>query len=106
MRVVRRPGGEVRTAPRHAKNTNCRECFHAATVTVGGERSWISAAVSRSTTFIGPLHLGQCQGSEESLVEETFVWLSVVVRSREGESKAVGEWHAAGWLESRSCGCA
>ena len=30
------------------------------------------AAVSGSTTIIGPPHLGQCQRSEESLVEETF----------------------------------
>ena len=51
---------------------NGRECFHAATVTTGGERSWISAAVNRSMTFIGPAHLGQCQRWDESLVVETF----------------------------------
>src|SRR5438309_9554822 len=35
-----------------------------------------------------------------------LVQLAAVVPSREGESKAVGEWHAAGWPGSRSCGCA
>src|SRR5208337_304407 len=44
---------------------------HAATVS-GGERSWISAAVSLSTTAIGPPHFGQRQRSLESLVEEAF----------------------------------
>ena len=62
----------MRTVPRHAKNSNGRERVHAATVTTGGERSWISAAVSRSMTFIGPAHFGQCQRSDESLVAETF----------------------------------
>jgi hypothetical protein len=38
-----------------------REAFHAAEVSNGGERSWISAAVSFSTTTIGPPHLGQRQ---------------------------------------------
>jgi hypothetical protein len=71
-RVIRRQGKEVRTVARHAKNPNWRECFHAATVTTGGARSWISAAVSRSITFIGPAHFGQRQRSEESLVEEPF----------------------------------
>jgi hypothetical protein len=33
--------------------------LHAAAVTSGGERSWSSAAVNRSMTFIGPPHLGQ-----------------------------------------------
>ena len=32
--------------------------FHAAAVTSGGERSWISAAVSLSMTFMGPPQLG------------------------------------------------
>ena len=35
-----------------------RVALHAA-VTSGGERSWISSAVSRSMTIIGPPHLGQ-----------------------------------------------
>jgi hypothetical protein len=38
------------------------ETFHAAAVIMkGGERSWISAAVSLSMTSIGPPHLGQSQ---------------------------------------------
>ena len=38
------------------------ESFHAAAVIMkGGERSWISAAVSLSMTSIGPPHLGQSQ---------------------------------------------
>ncbi len=35
--------GSVRTAAKHVKNTDWREFFHAAAVTPGGERSWISA---------------------------------------------------------------
>ena len=35
------------------------EWFHAAAVNSGGERSWISAAVNLSMTFMGPPHLGQ-----------------------------------------------
>src|SRR5207244_4898470 len=35
-----------------------------------GERSWISAAVSLSMTFIGPPHLGQRQRLGQSSVEE------------------------------------
>jgi hypothetical protein len=74
-RAMRRQGGEVRAAPRHVKNTNWREWFHAAAVTTGGERSWISAAVSRSMIFIGPAHLGQRQSSDESWAIES--WVSV-----------------------------
>ena len=33
--------------------------FHAAAEITGGERSWISAAVSRSMIFMGPPQLGQ-----------------------------------------------
>ena len=36
----------------------------------GGERSWISAAVNLSMTFIGPPHLGQRQRPLESRVDE------------------------------------
>jgi hypothetical protein len=43
-----------------------REAFHAAEVSNGGDRSWISAAVSLSTTPIGPPHLGQRQRPLES----------------------------------------
>src|SRR5713101_7560540 len=39
-------------------------------MTRGGERSCISAAVSLSTTTIGPAHLGQNQRSVESLVPD------------------------------------
>src|SRR2546430_14310613 len=56
---ARRQGIEVRSVPKHAEFSSWREPFHAATVIFGGERSWISAAVSRSMTFIGPPHLGQ-----------------------------------------------
>src|SRR5262244_3849503 len=44
-----------------AKDSGWREAFHATEVSNGGERSWISAAVSLSTTTIGPPHLGQRQ---------------------------------------------
>jgi len=49
--------------PRHAKDLSWRKLFHGAAVTTGGERSCISAAVSLSTTTIGPAHLGQSQRS-------------------------------------------
>jgi hypothetical protein len=48
--------------------------FRAAEVSNGGERSWISAAVSRSMTFIGPAHLGQRHKSCESLADESSCW--------------------------------
>src|SRR5258707_2660987 len=51
--------------------SNWRESLHAAAVTTGGERSWISAAVSLSTTIIGPPHLGQDQRSLGPAVEGT-----------------------------------
>ena len=38
----------------------------------GGERSWISAAVSLWTTTIGPAHLGQRQRSFEFLTSDVF----------------------------------
>ena len=41
-----------------------------AAATVGGERSWSSAAVNRSMTIIGPPHLGQRQDGEPLLPEE------------------------------------
>src|SRR5260370_5227948 len=43
--------------------SNWRESLQAAAVTNGGERSWISEAVSLSMTIIGPPHLGQDQRS-------------------------------------------
>src|SRR5713101_2676107 len=49
--------------------SNWRESLHAVAVTNGGERSWISAAVSLSTTIIGPPHLGQDQRSLGPAVE-------------------------------------
>ena len=49
----------------------------------GGERSWISAAVNLSMTFIGPPHFGQRQRSDESLHrdvgDEPFVADEIVV---------------------------
>jgi hypothetical protein len=57
----------------HARVSSWRGSFHAATVTrAGGERSWISVAVSLSMTFIGPPHFGQSQGSLESLLPDRF----------------------------------
>jgi len=52
---------ERQSTPRGAKDSGWREAFHAAEVNNGGERSWICAAVSLSTTTIGPPHLGQRQ---------------------------------------------
>src|SRR5258707_11982136 len=49
--------------------SNWRESLHAAVVTSGGERSWISAAVSLSTIIMGPPHLGQDQRSFGPAVE-------------------------------------
>jgi len=56
---VFRPGEQGRSAQKRAECWSWREQFHAAELIRGGERSWISAAVSRSMTFIGPPHLGQ-----------------------------------------------
>ena len=61
-RLVRRQGGERRIVQKHAAFPSCGESFHAAAVIMrGGERSWISAAVSLSMTSIGPPHWGQSQ---------------------------------------------
>ena len=57
--IVLRRGGEGRGAQKRAEYRSWGEEFHAAELIRGGERSWISAAVSRSMTFIGPPHLGQ-----------------------------------------------
>src|SRR5437870_6623477 len=69
-RFALRQDGGVGSTPKRAKNSSSIELFHAA-VSSGGDRSWISAAVSFSTTTIGPPHLGQRQRSCESLVDET-----------------------------------
>src|SRR2546430_2777118 len=58
-RSVRRPGKEMQGAPKHAEFSDWRDEFYAAALIRGGERSWISAAVSRSMTFIGPPQSGQ-----------------------------------------------
>jgi len=50
---------EMRSVPRHAEFLRRREWFHAADFIRGGDRRWISAAVSLSMTFMGPPHLGQ-----------------------------------------------
>ena len=68
-RSLRRQSKEVQSTPRPAGFSSWREWFHAAAVN-GGERSWISAAVSRSMIFIGPPHLGQSHWACESLVDE------------------------------------
>src|ERR1700723_4084984 len=64
-----RPGTEMRSARKDAEFSSWRKWSHAATLIRGGERSWISAAVSLSMTFIGPPHLGQRQRAGESFVE-------------------------------------
>ena len=56
---VSRRGRAIRSAPDAQSFSGCREWFHAAAEITGGERSWISAAVSRSTIFIGPPQMGQ-----------------------------------------------
>jgi hypothetical protein len=67
-RLEERPGTERLSVPTHAKVSRCKESFHAAAVTrPGGERSWISTAVSLSMTCIGPPHFGHSQRSLESL---------------------------------------
>ena len=73
--VVEELGKDVRSEGRHRYGargktlSNWRESLHAAAVTNGGERSWISEAVSLSTTIIGPPHLGQDQRSLGPAVE-------------------------------------
>ena len=68
-RFVEQQGAERLSALTHAKISCGREWFHAASVTrPGGERSWISTAVSLSMTCIGPPHFGQNQRSLESLL--------------------------------------
>ena len=71
-RSVPRQGTEVRSGSKHAKDSNGRESLHAAAVTTGGDRSWISAAVSLSTIIIGPPHLGQDQRSLGPEVETSW----------------------------------
>src|SRR5882724_1500734 len=70
-RSVARQGTEVWSGSKHAKDSNWRESLHAAAVSTGGERSWISAAVSLSTIIIGPPHLGQDQRSLGPAVESS-----------------------------------
>ena len=52
-------GGKAQRDGARRDTRRIRESFHAAEVITGGERSWISTAVSLSMTFIGPPHLGQ-----------------------------------------------
>src|SRR5437016_1309714 len=80
--VVEELEKEIRSAARHrgterygaGRNapSNWRESLHAAALTTGGERSWISAAVSLSTIIIGPPHLGQDQRSLGPEVETSW----------------------------------
>ena len=70
-RFVGQHGTERLSVLTHARVSCCREWFHAASVTrAGGERSWISAAVSLSMTIIGPPHFGHSQESLESLLPD------------------------------------
>src|ERR1700737_1117381 len=67
-RFVEGQGREIVSALTHAKVSCWKESFHAAAAArAGGERSWISAAVSLSMTNIGPPHLGQSRGMLGSL---------------------------------------
>jgi hypothetical protein len=45
-------GKEIQSARKHAEFSDWREEFHAAALVRCGERSWISAAVSRPMTLI------------------------------------------------------
>src|SRR5271155_2615974 len=56
-------------AGRNTRRIRIRESLHAAAMITGGERSWISAAVSLSMTLIGPPQLGQNQRSLGAAVE-------------------------------------
>ena len=69
-RSVGQQGAERLSALTPAKISCGRESFHAASVRAGGERSWISAAVSLSMTLIGPPHFGHSQESLESLLPD------------------------------------
>ena len=44
---------------RHRELFGLKRVFHAAAEIIGGDRSWISAAVSRSMIFMVPPQLGQ-----------------------------------------------
>jgi hypothetical protein len=65
-RFTLRQGTEGDSARKRVKGSSWRESSHAAAVSRGGERSWISAAVNLWTTTIGPPHLGQRQRSFDS----------------------------------------
>jgi hypothetical protein len=59
---------------RHAEFPSCGESLHAAVVIMrGGERSWISAAVSLSMTCIGPPHLAGGSGTTTTATTDTVV---------------------------------
>jgi hypothetical protein len=68
---VPKQGTRTHSTPKCAENSSSNKWFHAAAATGGQERNWASAGVSLSMTTIGPPHLGQRQGSRESLVDET-----------------------------------
>jgi hypothetical protein len=77
--LLERPGEETCWAEsqRGKDGAEARRVFvlvrelHAAAVTVGGERSWSSAAVNRSMTLIGAPHLGQYREGGEFVALET-----------------------------------
>jgi integrase len=60
----------MRSAWKYPEFSSWREESHAAELIRGGERSWISAAVSLSMTFIGAPHLGQRQRSGRRMARE------------------------------------
>ena len=63
-RFAEQQGAPRPSVPGHAQTSCCRETFHAAAATgAGGERSWIWAALSLSTTLIGPPHWEQSRRS-------------------------------------------
>jgi hypothetical protein len=67
---VMRQGTAAGSTAKRTKDSSSSKWFHAAAVTAGGERSWISVAVNLSTTTIGPPHWGQRQRPLESWVHK------------------------------------
>ena len=72
--------------PKHVKDSSWRECFHAAAMTSGGERSRISAAVSLSMTIIGRHTWGSAKDRWTHWWRRRLVGLRLP--SRASESKA------------------
>jgi len=67
----------------------------------GGERSWISAAVSLSRTTIGPAHSGSAKDRSEHGRPRPLARRAVSVPSRASASTAARKRHAAGGEEAK-----